>query len=252
VETTPYLATATEIVQHRICPRRYHLRYRIGAPAREYFRSGSRIREEDAPDLKDDELPAEVLGDRVHRILAEEEGSPAIGELLATLSPQDRETARRQVRTFRDSALGREAAAGEAMREFPFVMARHGATLRGQIDLVLRGRDGGLKIVDYKTSRIEASEVEKKAADYELQLRIYALALRDLFDRAPDAACLHFLHPDVIREVDVSAAALEETDKAIASFFEAHRSGSFPRHPAEHCFSCGYLRPFCPGVAAGR
>ena len=34
IETTPYLVTATEIVQHHLCPRRYHLRYRIGAPAR--------------------------------------------------------------------------------------------------------------------------------------------------------------------------------------------------------------------------
>ena len=138
------------------------------------------------------------------------------------------------------------------MREFPFAMARHGATLRGQIDLVIKGPDGRLKIVDYKTSRIEASEVEKKAADYELQLRIYALALRDLFGRAPDAACLHFLHPDVVREVDVTSAALEETEKSIASFFEAHRTGSFPQRPGDHCHSCGYLRPFCPGVAAGR
>ena len=201
--------------------------------------------------MKDDELPAEVLGDRVHRILAEEPGSPVIGEVLATLPARDREAARRQERTFRDSALGREAASGEAMREFPFAMARHGAVLRGQIDLVLRGRDGSLTIVDYKTSRIDASGVEEKAADYELQLRIYALAVRDIFGRAPGRACLHFLHPDVVREVDVSAAALEEAEKSISSFFEAHRTETYPQRPERHCFSCGYLRAYCPDVAAG-
>ena len=250
-ETTPYLVTATEIVQHHLCPRRYHLRYRIGAPAQEYSRRSGRVEEGDGADVKDDELPAEALGDRVHRILAEEPGSPVIEEVLATLSARDREAARRQEKTFRNSALGREAASGEAMREFPFVMARHGAVLRGQIDLILRGRDGSLKVVDYKTSRIDASEVEERAADYELQLRIYALAIRDIFGRAPGGACLHFLHPDIVHEADVCAAALEETEKSISSFFEAHRTETYPQREARHCFSCGYVRAYCPDVAAG-
>jgi len=251
IETTPYLVTATEIVQHHLCPRRYHLRYRIGAPVLEYSRRSGRAEEGDGADVKDDELPAEALGDRVHRILAEEPGSPVIEEVLATLSARDREAARRQEKTFRNSALGREAASGEAMREFPFVMARHGATLRGQIDLILRGRDGSLKVVDYKTSRIDASEVEERAADYELQLRIYALAVRDIFGRAPGGACLHFLHPDIVREADVCAAALEETEKSISSFFEVHRTETCPQRPARRCFSCGYLGAYCPNIAAG-
>jgi len=102
VETTPYLVTATEIVQHHLCPRRYHLRYRVGAPAGSI--SGAAAgREEDGADAKDDELPAEALGDRVHRILAEEPGSPQLTSCSATLSAPDQETARRQEKTFRDS-----------------------------------------------------------------------------------------------------------------------------------------------------
>src|SRR5262249_27077662 len=31
-ETSPYLAAASEIVQHHLCPRRAYLRYQIGAP----------------------------------------------------------------------------------------------------------------------------------------------------------------------------------------------------------------------------
>jgi ATP-dependent helicase/nuclease subunit A len=247
-DATPYLVTATEIVQHHLCPRRYHLRYRIGAPALEYSRGSFAGEEGESGDVKDDELPAEVLGDRIHRVLAEAPGSRVIEEILGTLPPDEREAARRQVDTFEESRLGKEAAAGGAMREFPFAMSRHGAALRGQIDLILEGADGDLKVVDYKTSRIEAAEVEGRAADYELQLRIYALAVRDIFGRAPRAACLHFLHPDVVREVDISSATLEQAEQAIASYFDAHRLGVFPQNVAEHCRSCGYQKSYCPGV----
>jgi len=260
-ETTPFLATATEIVQHHLCPRRYHLRYRIGAPSARFFRDfkgtgeveGGHVSEAGPPDeelgdqafLKDDELPAEVLGDRVHRILAEDEGSPLIKDLLATLAPTDRKEALRQVETFRNSALGRVARAGEAFREVPFAMSRFGATLRGQIDLVVRGAEGELTLVDYKTSRIAESEVSEKAADYELQLRIYALAARDLFGRMPASACLYFLHPNVIFDVDISPEALEAAERAIEAFFTAHRGADYPQKAARHCFACGYLTAYC-------
>lgn len=250
-ETTPYLATTTEIVQHHLCPRRYHLRYRIGAPAVELSRRGDLHDEGDSQEVKDDEVPAEVLGDRVHRILAEEPGSPLIDDLLSTLSPRDRNDAERQIRTLRESRFAREAAEGRALREVPFALARSGTTLRGQIDLVVERRDGGLLVVDYKTSRIGAGEVEEKAADYELQLRIYALAVKETFGRLPAGAFLYFLHPDIIREVDLSVPWLERAEKAIAAYFDAHRAGEYPQRPARHCLSCGYRQAYCPNLSPG-
>jgi ATP-dependent helicase/nuclease subunit A len=243
---TPYLATVTEVVQHHLCPRRYHLRYLAAAPTPEHFHwSGA---EEDDAEAKDDELPAEVLGERVHRLLAEEEDSPLLEQILEGLPAADRDAARRQAEAFRRSSLGREAASGEAMREFPFALERRGAILRGQIDLILRGRDGNLKVVDYKTSRIGAGEVEEKSSDYELQLRIYALAVREIFGRPPAAAVLHFLHPDVIRQVDITPEALRDAESAILRFFDARRGGSFPQNPDRHCFACGYREAYCPEV----
>jgi len=247
-ETTPYLATATEIVQHHLCPRRYHLRYRIGAPAPELSRTGGLHEEDEPADVKDDEVPAKVLGDRVHRILAEIPTSPVVSALLATLSPEDQKDAARQVQTFHQSRLGCEAAEGQSLREFPFALARLGATLRGQIDLIIRRRDDSLLVVDYKTSRIEAERVEETTRDYELQLRIYALAIQEIFGRLPAGAFLYFLHPDLIREVDLSRALLLSAEEAIADFFAAHRSGAYPQHPARHCLSCGYRQAYCPNL----
>jgi CRISPR/Cas system-associated exonuclease Cas4 (RecB family) len=198
--------------------------------------------------LKDDELPAEKLGDRVHRILAEPEDSPLINELLASMSSKDQKEARQQVETFRRSDLGRRAGSSKALREVPFAITRLGATVRGQIDLVLDPAGAAMTLVDYKTSRIAAAEVKAKAADYELQLRLYVLAARELFGSAPLRACLHFLHPDVQHDVDLSTSALEAAETAIEAFFAAHRSTSYPQRPAPHCHSCGYLRHYCPGL----
>jgi ATP-dependent helicase/nuclease subunit A len=264
VETTPFLATATEIVQHHLCPRRYHLRYQIGAPPGQFSRTlqrmdsdGSRPVAETGPpsgefedlgSLKDDELPAEKLGDRVHRILAEPEDSPLIHQLLASMSSYERKEARQQVETFRRSDLGRRSQAGAALREVPFAITRLGATLRGQIDLILDPAGAAMTLVDFKTSRIPASEVKEKAADYALQLRLYALATRELFGRPPHRACLHFLHPDVQHDVDISPSAMEAAEGAIHSFFAAHRTNSYPQRPASHCYSCGYLQLYCPGL----
>jgi len=266
-ETTPFLATATEIVQHHLCPRRYHLRYRIGAPPGQFSidlrrmgEAGPRRVAETSPPagesvelgtLKDDELPAEKLGDRVHRILAEPEDSPLINELLSSMSSVEQREARQQVETFRRSDLGRRARSREALREVPFAITRLGATVRGQIDLVLDPAGPAMTLVDYKTSRIAAAEVKAKAADYELQLRLYALAALELFGSAPRRACLHFLHPDVQHDVDLSTPALEAAEGAIEAFFAAHRSTSYPQRPAPHCHSCGYLAKYCPEITLG-
>lgn len=264
VETTPYVATTTEILQHHLCPRRYHLRYGLGAPGAANF-GGIPRREEgeaapasgEAPpggegeftELKDDEVPAEALGNVVHQILAEAPGSPRILALLATLENAGaRREAERQVRTFKESRLGKEAAGAEMMKEHPFAFGRGGAILRGQIDLIVRHANGALWMVDYKTSRIGAGEVQARAADYELQLRIYALAVREVFGRLPAAAFLHFLHPDVIREVDLSPGPLEAAEEAIRAFFAAHRAGEYPQRPAPHCTSCSYFRDYCPNL----
>jgi ATP-dependent helicase/nuclease subunit A len=243
----PCLTTTTEIVQHRVCPRRYHLRYLLAAPAREPSRRADGG-EPSGAEGQDDEIPADLLGDRVHRILAEEPDSPKVREILAALSAGDRIVALRQVETFRGSLLGREAAAGAAMKEVAFAIRRNEAMIRGQIDLILTGPDGGLKLIDYKTSRIAAAEVKEKALDYELQLRIYALAAREILGRRVASACLYFLEPNVVQPVEVTPAALEEAEASIVSFFEAHRSRAFPQNPARHCFSCGYLDAYCPGV----
>ena len=136
--------------------------------------------------------------------------------------------------------------------ELSFVMTRHGAILRGQIDLILRGRDGGLKVVDYKTSRIAASEVEAKAADYELQLRTtpspsgrFSAALptplASTSSPRMSSGKWTFLPPPWRKRRKPSPSSLRLT----APEFSA-------QHPGERCRSCGYREAYCPGVSPGR
>ena len=159
--------------------------------------------------------------------------------------------AERQVRTFRQSRLGREVEKGTTFKEYSFALSRGSSILRGQIDLIIRDREGRLIVVDYKTSRIDAAQVEERATDYELQLRIYALAIQEVFRQLPERAYLYFLHPDVERSVDLSTGALAAAEEAIIRFFGNHQTHSFPQNVATHCFSCGYRDLYCPEVGSG-
>ncbi|HUU84293.1 MAG TPA: helicase-exonuclease AddAB subunit AddA [Phycisphaerae bacterium] len=119
---------------------------------------------------------------------------------------------------FLESPLGqRIRQAGDAYRrEFIFISTEAGAVfdaaLTGASDdtVLVRGiadgvlpTDGGLEIVDYKTDQVDDAGAEARAAEYGLQLRLYARAVARIWHR-PVARCwLVFLTPRRIIEVPV-------------------------------------------------
>ena len=68
-------------------------------------------------------------------------------------------------------------------REFDFVMAVEDVVVRGQIDLWFE-EGGELVIVDYKTDGVTGAEAHQRARDYELQVRLYAMAVERVTGRA--------------------------------------------------------------------
>ena len=64
--------------------------------------------------------------------------------------------------------------------------------VQGQVDLaVLLPKE--IWLLDFKTDRVDANEVEKKVTQYEPQLKIYALALARIYRRPVTQCWLHFL-----------------------------------------------------------
>lgn len=83
----------------------------------------------------------------------------------------------------------REAKA--AKRELSFVLNERHGLIHGVIDLLYQSKDGGWHIVDYKTG--VGSEEKVSQFGYDLQVEIYAHAVREILGRPPASVALYFL-----------------------------------------------------------
>ena len=102
--------------------------------------------------------------------------------------------------------------------------------------------------MDYKTDAVTAFEAHERARDYELQLRLYALAVERAAGRPPHRAWLHFLKPNTVVEVDLTPSLLESPEQAVRDFEEAQSRLEFPLNESERCRRCPYFKDLCPAA----
>ncbi len=115
--------------------------------------------------------------------------------------------ARSMIENLFNSALpGRLQAATAVEREIDFVLplsSDHVSAqsspkfLRGVIDLLYQDASGDWHVVDYKTNNVTADHVPQTAAHYELQMFVYAEAVRRILGKSPASTTLFFLRPGV-------------------------------------------------------
>jgi ATP-dependent helicase/nuclease subunit A len=87
----------------------------------------------------------------------------------------------------------------------------------GTIDRIYKNEDGLWEVLDYKTNRINAEDVEETAKKYEWQIKAYAYLLSKLYpEQETFPVSLYFLHPDKIYTQNFSR---EETSR-IEEFFQ--------------------------------
>jgi len=149
---------------------------------------------------------------------------------------------------FRKSPLGRRVErATRVEREFDFLMAVGPLVLSGQIDLWFE-EGGELVVVDYKTDAVSASAAHHRAEEYELQVRLYAMAVERVTGRAPNRACLHFLTPGVVVDVDLAPSLLDPPEETVREFVEAQEKLEFPLREGEQCRRCQFYKGLCPAA----
>jgi CRISPR/Cas system-associated exonuclease Cas4 (RecB family) len=209
------------------CPRKYFLGNYLGfghaAPEPENGDSEASI-------------PAAELGSQVHELLAE----------LPVENPDPE--AVRLAAVFRQSPLGKRAArAARREREFDFVLAIEDLIVHGQIDLWFE-EGGEIVIVDYKTDAVKPAEAHQRAQDYELQLRVYAMAVERVAGRAPRRAYLHFLRPRTVVEVDLTPSLLDSPEQVVRDFVRAQETLEFPLNEGAQCKRCPFYRQICPAA----
>jgi len=219
-------ATVTDLRLFSKCPREYFLGQYLG------FQGRKQKPAEPAA------LSAADLGTQVHALLA---GTPV---------PEPGAEAVRLAGVFRNSPLARRVeAAARIEREYDFLIALEGIVVQGQIDLWFE-ENGEIEIVDYKTDAVTATEAHKRAADYALQLRLYAIAIEKATARAPRRAWLHFLRPNALVEVSLAPSLIDAPEDVIRDFQEAQSNLDFPLIEGSHCHRCAYYQDLCPaGIA---
>jgi DNA helicase-2/ATP-dependent DNA helicase PcrA len=113
--------------------------------------------------------------------------------------------------------------------------------ITGRIDQVNALGRNDVEIVDYKTGR------RKKDLDArrDLQLSIYALAAREIFEWNPVRLVFHYLQDNQIQATTRDAKQLNEAQKIIQEVAADIRASQFPPRPGYLCRNCAY-RPVCP------
>jgi DNA helicase-2/ATP-dependent DNA helicase PcrA len=121
--------------------------------------------------------------------------------------------------------------------------------VRGRWDRVDETEHGAV-IVDYKSSDVrEPGHAEERAAD-SLQLRIYALAWREMFGRLPARVELRFLESGVVGRHAPTEADTEAALAAVRATGTGIRARRFTATPSyQACRYCAYSQ-ICPYTAS--
>jgi len=117
--------------------------------------------------------------------------------------------------------------------------------VKGRIDQInlLGGSEGrkDVEIVDYKTGKAK----KDSEANQDLQLSIYAIATKEIFELNPVRLVFHYLQDNKRQATTRSAKHLDEAQKIVQQVAAEIRAGAFVAKQAFQCRSCAY-RPICP------
>jgi ATP-dependent helicase/nuclease subunit A len=158
------------------------------------------------------------------------------------------------VRGWLGSGLAAEIAAATRVRaEVPILLGVGDTVLRGSIDLLVE-RDGGPPLViDYKTDRLGESSPSERAASYETQRSIYALAVAESLDAtAVEVAYVFLERPADPVPTTLGPEQMAGARERLAATIARIGSGDFPVAATEKrswslCRGCPALGRLCSG-----
>ena len=251
----------TAISAYKECPYRFYLERVLGLA-----RSGQRAEGDGEPFARDERT---ARGAAVHALLewsqangwAEPSDDLALRHAVAagvgsgSPSPQLADELLEPVRRWIGSPL-RERIGSEATRtraEVPLLLGVGGTVMRGSIDLLAEREGAAPLVVDYKTDRLGGADPAERAARYEVQRSIYALAVAEALDAPEVEVAYVFLErPDEPVVTIVGPAEMVAAREALEVAIAQISRGEFPVAPPEQrdwslCRGCPALRGLCSG-----
>jgi DNA helicase II / ATP-dependent DNA helicase PcrA len=145
-----------------------------------------------------------------------------------------------QLRTFYTSIIETPTQVLELEKSFELPLANN-VTIIGRMDQVnsLGGKD--VEIIDYKTGKPKKDNDAKR----DLQLSLYALAAKEIFEWNPVRLVFHYLQNNQIQVTARDDKQLDEAQKIVLEAADDIRAGQFSPNPGYVCRSCAF-RPICP------
>jgi len=120
------------------------------------------------------------------------------------------------------------------------------AAIRGVVDRIDPLPEGGVEILDYKSGKPK----EEADSDEQLQLRLYALACREVFQLEPKRLSFYFLKNNQKLSFELKPSDLVETKEKILELIRQIRTGDFTPTPSQpKCRRCDF-RNLCPASKA--
>lgn len=114
-------------------------------------------------------------------------------------------------------------------------------TIIGRMDQVNSLGRNDVEIIDYKTGKPKKDAEAKK----DLQLSLYALAAKEIFEWNPVRLVFHYLQTNQTQVTTRDTKQLDEAQKIVLEAAADIRAGEFPPNPGFICRNCAY-KPICP------
>ena len=154
-----------------------------------------------------------------------------------------------QLRTFHAAVLEALPEILEQEKGFELDLENN-VIVKGRIDQINSLGRKDVEIVDYKTGKPRKDSEAKK----DLQLSIYAIAVKEILELNPVRLVFHYLQNNERQETTRDAKQLAEAQAIVQEAAAEIRAGEFTAKPGFHCRGCSY-RPICPAheeaLAAG-
>jgi DNA helicase-2/ATP-dependent DNA helicase PcrA len=145
-----------------------------------------------------------------------------------------------QLRAFHAATLATPPEVLEQEKAFELPLENN-VTIIGRMDQVNSLGRKDVEIIDYKTGKPK-KEVEAKK---DLQLSLYALAAKEIFEWNPVRLVFHYLQDNQIQVTTRDAKQLDEAERIVQEAAADIRARQFPAKPGFICRSCAY-KPICP------
>ena len=127
--------------------------------------------------------------------------------------------------------------------EKPFNLKIGEYWINGRIDRIDRLDDGTYEVIDYKTGR----KPTNLRLDKDLQLSLYALACKDVFNINPSKLSLYYLEENVKVSTSRTEEQLKEVYDNVDELIAEIAKSNFSPTPGYLCSFCDY-RLICPAV----